>query len=65
MCDKDLDMIVFNMIKNIIKSQNEKLLKDIAVHIGKDESYMIEKYLKPEYYLPIIYAKRKFDSGIR
>jgi hypothetical protein len=53
------------MIKNIIKSQNEKLLKDIAVHIGKDESYMIEKYLKPEYYLPIIYAKRKFDSGIR
>lgn len=61
----NIELIFFNMVTNIIKQQNTILLKEIAKKIDKDESYMLEKYLKPEYYLPIIYAKDKFNSSIR
>lgn len=44
----------FVMLKNIIVAQNELLLKRVAEEAGIDEDYLKEKYIKPEYYLPII-----------
>lgn len=44
---------VFNMIKNIIIEQNKQLLRKVAQNTGLDESYLLDKYLRPEYYLPI------------
>ena len=44
----------FGIIKNIIMSQNHLFLKQISKETGLDEDYLKEKYIKPDYYLPII-----------
>jgi hypothetical protein len=46
--------IIFELFKNIIISNNKILLKDIAKETGLDEQYLIDKYLQPAYYLPIV-----------
>lgn len=46
--------MTFNVFKNIIIEQNKMLLKQVAKLTGLQEQYLLEKYIKPEYYLPII-----------
>lgn len=46
--------VTFNVFKNIIIEQNKVLLKQVAEFTGLQEQYLLEKYIKPEYYLPII-----------
>jgi len=51
--DKPSD-IGFDMIKNIIIAQNKQLIKQIATDYMRNETRLLERYLKPEYYLPIV-----------
>ena len=44
----------YEIIKNTIIEQNRQLLKNIAKDFGRSEARLIERYLKPEYYLPIV-----------
>lgn len=46
--------ITFDLFKNIIIEQNKLLLAKVADVTGLDEKRLIEKYIKPEYYLPVI-----------
>ncbi len=50
--------IMFDLFKNIIKEQNKELLSQVAKVTGKDEAELVEKYIKPEFYLPIIDRKK-------
>lgn len=45
--------IIFKLITNIIIAQNTELLKKLAKANNLDEKYLLDKYLRPEYYLPI------------
>jgi hypothetical protein len=49
-CDRD----VRNLIVNVIKNQNEMFLKFIAAKLNLDQQDLIDKYLIPFYYMPII-----------
>lgn len=55
--------MMFNMFRNIIMRQNEKLLEAIARDYRKHEHVLREKYLKPDYYLPIIVATMNNGSS--
>lgn len=44
----------FEMIKNILIEQNKHLLKQIAKDFERSENNLLKRYLKPEYYLPIV-----------
>jgi hypothetical protein len=44
----------FDMLSRIIKEQNKELLKQIAKDFNRDESRLMKRYLKPEYYLPVV-----------
>lgn len=46
--------IAFDILKNIIIKQNEKILKVIAEHYNVPYQYLRKKYIKLEYYLPIV-----------
>ena len=46
--------IGFEIIKNAIMEQNKALLKQIAKDFNRSEEKLIKRYLKPEYYLPIV-----------
>ena len=46
--------IGFNIMKNIIKIQNKKLLKAIAIEYDMDYQTLVDSYIRPEYYLPIV-----------
>lgn len=46
--------IAFNVIKNIIIEQNKVLLKRLADELNLDYEELIEKYLKPDFYLPVV-----------
>lgn len=45
---------MFAAIKNTIISQNKEFLLDLSKRFKLDYDYMCEKYIKPEYYLPIL-----------
>lgn len=49
--------MIFNIFKNIIIAQNKVLLKTIADEHNLDYDYLLDKYLKPAYYLPVISKK--------
>lgn len=53
--------VVFMMFKNMIIKQNKELLKRIAKDHGKSENALLDRYIKPDYYLPIIqsYGSKK------
>jgi hypothetical protein len=51
--------IVFDIFKNIIIEQNKILLKKISEVTGIDEDHLLETYIKPEYYLPVITKSQK------
>ena len=42
------------MIVNIIKKYNEELLRHISKKFKLDEQVILDKYLVPYYYMPII-----------
>lgn len=44
----------FNMISSMIKEQNKELLKQVAKVTNIPYQDLIDKYLKPDYYLPIV-----------
>lgn len=44
----------FALFKNIIIEQNKRLLEQIAKDHGRDIGKLMDKYIKPEFYLPII-----------
>lgn len=46
--------IVFDIFKNIIIEQNKDLLKRVSEVTGIDEDYLLETYIKPAYYLPVV-----------
>jgi hypothetical protein len=46
--------VIFSVFKNIIIEQNKMLLKEIAKDSGKNEKNLLDRYLRPEFYLPII-----------
>ena len=46
--------IVFDFFKNIIIEQNKEFLVKVAKKIKVPEQELLETYLKPEYYLPVI-----------
>jgi hypothetical protein len=46
--------ITFDLFKNIIIEQNKLLLKKVSEESGLDEDYLLEKYIQPAYYLPVI-----------
>ena len=44
----------FELMKNIIYEQNKALIKMIAKDYLRNEKNLLDRYLKPENYLPII-----------
>jgi hypothetical protein len=46
--------IVFDIFKNVIIEQNKLLLKEISEKFDLDYEYLIDKYIKPSYYLPVV-----------
>lgn len=46
--------MTFTMIKNLIIKQNEEFLKDLAIRFGRNPIIFLDKYIRPEYYLPLI-----------
>lgn len=51
---KKSEELFFNLVKNIIISQNRKLFEELSKISGKDKEYFEHKYLKSEYYLPVM-----------
>ena len=43
---------LFNIVSNIIKEEEEKILKDISKKYHMDEDMLIKKYLTANYYIP-------------
>lgn len=46
--------LLFQVLKNVIIEQNRELLKIIADRFHLDEEELLQKYLKPAYYLPVV-----------
>lgn len=46
--------VILDVFKNIIIEQNKEFLKEVSKAYNIDYDYLINKYLKPEYYLPIV-----------
>lgn len=44
----------FQMFKYMTIAQNKELIKQIAKDFKLSESILLERYLKPEYYLPVV-----------
>lgn len=47
----------FAVIKNVIINENKELFKKIAQKYKMDYTELEKKYLKPEYYLPLVTKK--------
>lgn len=46
--------LFFSLVKNIIISQNRILFEELAKVTNKEKEYYEHKYLRPEYYLPVM-----------
>jgi hypothetical protein len=53
------EKVVFQLFKNIIKTQNERFISDLAKKFGRDPDVLLKNYLKPDYYLPIVEWDKK------
>lgn len=51
---KERREIGYEMVKNVIKNQNRQLIERIAEDFGRNKERLLQRYLKPEYYLPIV-----------
>lgn len=50
----EFNKMIFDMFKLIIIEQNKLLLKEISEKFDLDYNELLSKYIKPEYYLPVI-----------
>lgn len=50
----EFNKMVFDIFKFIIIEQNKVLLKELAERFNLDYEDLLSKYIKPEYYLPVI-----------
>jgi hypothetical protein len=48
------EKLIFDIFKTIIIEQNKLLLKEVAKKFELDYDELMKKYIKPEYYLPVI-----------
>lgn len=48
------EKVIFQLFKDIIIAQNKAFLRDLALKFNRNPEDFTRKYLKPEYYLPII-----------
>lgn len=46
--------MVFSIFKNVIMEQNKQLLKIIAEKYDLDYDELLQKYLTPDHYLPVV-----------
>jgi hypothetical protein len=46
--------MIFDIFKAVIIEQNKMMLKDVAKQFDLDYETLVQKYIKPEYYLPVI-----------
>jgi hypothetical protein len=55
--------VAFGVIKNVLIEQNKQLLKIVAEKHNLDYEELVEKYITPQYYLPVIQvADKKNDT---
>lgn len=50
----DIEKEVRHLFVNIIKEYNKKLLTEIAKKFDLDEEKLLDKYLTPYYYMPVV-----------
>lgn len=48
------EKLIFDIFKSVIIEQNKLLLKEVSLRFGLDYQELVDKYIKPEYYLPVI-----------
>jgi len=48
------EKVIFQTIKQVIIKQNEIFLRDLARRFKRNPDDFCKKYIKPEYYLPIL-----------
>lgn len=48
------EKLIFDVFKTIIIEQNKILLKEVSIKFDLDYDDLLQKYIKPEYYLPVI-----------
>lgn len=56
--------MIFDFFKNIILAQNKVLLTSVAREFHRNESVLLDKYLKPEYYLPVVVKTVHTESSM-
>jgi hypothetical protein len=54
--------VAFGVIKNVIIEQNKELLKIIAKQYQLDYDILVEKYITPAYYLPVVQVTDNKDN---
>jgi hypothetical protein len=50
----DIEKEIRSLLVNVIRSYNEQLLREISRMFDLDTDKIIDKYLVPYYYMPII-----------
>jgi hypothetical protein len=48
---------MYDLVKRVIKAQNEDLICRIAERFGLDKDAMLSKYARPTFYLPDVTVK--------
>lgn len=48
------EKLIFDVFKTVIIEQNKLLLREVSSKFGLDYEDLLKKYLKPEYYLPVV-----------
>jgi hypothetical protein len=48
------EKLIFDIFKTIIIEQNKLLLKEVSSKFELDYEELLKKYIRPEYYLPVI-----------
>lgn len=54
--------MIFDIFKNIIIANNIQLIKEIAKLKNLNEKELLDKYIKPEYYLPLLIQELKKEK---
>ncbi len=57
------EKIIFQLFKQIIIKQNQEFIEDLAKTFKRDSEELKEKYIKPEYYLPILIRSKKTNDN--
>lgn len=48
------EKLIFDVFKTIIIEQNKLLLRELATKFDLNYEELLKKYIKPEYYLPVV-----------